>query len=382
LNTSLNSNAFKALSDVSGVILNNEIIKWKEDGGKVVGYFCSSFPEELLTAGGLLPFRMRATGSTGTELADAYFSSINCSFPRHCFNEALKGSYSFLDGLVVYNSCDSTRRIYDHWKDKLDTPFVQFLSMPRKAEQPQVDWCRDEFDNLKKSIEDHFKVAITDEKISDAVKVHNETRQLLRQLYEFKKQDNPKISGAETLAIVVAGTAMSKTKYNSLLKDLIKDIENAPANSNDGARIMVIGGELDNPGYLEIIENQGCQVVTDSLCFGTRNFWKDIDESESDPLYALAKYYIMDRPSCPRVYGLYEKRSAHVKEMIEEFNVEAVILEKLNFCDPWGFEQFTIKNTFDDWDIPLLMLDRDYTLSGTGQLKTRIQAFLESTGGK
>ncbi len=381
MDTDINSKAFQEFSRTANTIINPEIEKWKENGGQVMGYFCSSFPEELVTAAGLLPFRMRATGSTETDLADACFSSINCSFPRHCFNEALKGSYDFLDGLVVYNSCDSTRRIYDHWIDKLKTPYVQILSIPRKAEDPQVEWCRDEFHNLKKSLENHFKVNITDEKISDAVKLHNETRKLLKQLYQYKKPDNPKVTGAETLAIVVACTAMPKTVCNSLLKELINDLENVPDRGHAGARLMVIGGELDNPGYLEIIEAQGCQVVTDSLCFGTRTFWKTIDESESDPLYALAKYYVQERPSCPRVYGMYEQRSGHVKQMIEEFNVEAVILEKLNFCDPWGFEMFTIKNTFDDWGIPLLMLDRDYPLSGTGQLKTRIQAFLESMGG-
>jgi benzoyl-CoA reductase/2-hydroxyglutaryl-CoA dehydratase subunit BcrC/BadD/HgdB len=137
---------------------------------------------------------------------------------------------------------------------------------------------------------------------------------------------------------------------------------------------------LDNPAYIEVIEDQGGLVVTDSLCFGSRMLWKDVDEGADDPMTAIARFYVAERPSCPRLYGKYEERAAFVREMIRDFKVDGVILERLAFCDLWGFEQFTIKNDFQDWDIPLLMLDREYTLSGIGQLKTRVQAFLETIG--
>ncbi len=146
------------------------------------------------------------------------------------------------------------------------------------------------------------------------------------------------------------------------------------------ARLMVMGGELDDPGYVEVIEQQGGLVVTDSLCFGSRMFWKEVEEDADDPMTALARFYVAERPSCPRVFGEYEERAAFVREMIRDFRVDGVILERLAFCDLWGFEQFTIKNDFQDWGVPLMMLDREYTLSGVGQLTTRVQAFLETIG--
>ena len=95
---------------------------------------------------------------------------------------------------------------------------------------------------------------------------------------------------------------------------------------------------------------------------------------------AIARYYVAERPSCPRVFGMYEKRAEFIKKMIEDFHVDGVIFERLAFCDLWGIEQFTIKNEFENWNIPLMMLDREYLLSGVGQLRTRVQAFLETIG--
>ena len=98
--------AFQTFSEAAATLAGPALRRWKKRGGKVVGFFCTMVPEELFLAAGLLPFRMRATGSTGTELADAYFTRLNCSFPRNCFNLALEGEFDFLDGLVGINSCD------------------------------------------------------------------------------------------------------------------------------------------------------------------------------------------------------------------------------------------------------------------------------------
>jgi benzoyl-CoA reductase/2-hydroxyglutaryl-CoA dehydratase subunit BcrC/BadD/HgdB len=378
LATRIESKAFQQLSEAASTLANPSLEKWKQNGGRVLGYFCSSMSEEIMTAAGLLPFRMRATGSADTELSDAYFSSINCSFTRHCLNVALSGEFDFLDGLIVPNSCDNVRRIYDHWIRQMKTPFVRMISLPRKAGEAQVDWFREELTNLKAAMEEYFGVAITDARLADAIGLHNETRRLQRRLYDLRKSAAPPISGAEALAVTVAGTAMPKALYNKLLAELLDDLGACEGNGDYRARLMIMGGELDDPGYVRVIEDQGGLVVTDSLCFGSRMFWKEVEEETDDPITALARFYVAERPSCPRVFGEYEQRAAFVREMMRDFQVDGVILERLAFCDLWGFEQFTIKNDFQDWGIPLMMLDREYTLSGVGQLKTRVQAFLET----
>jgi benzoyl-CoA reductase/2-hydroxyglutaryl-CoA dehydratase subunit BcrC/BadD/HgdB len=131
---------------------------------------------------------------------------------------------------------------------------------------------------------------------------------------------------------------------------------------------------------MEVIEDLGGLVVTDSTCFGTRIMWEDIDEDENDPITALARYYVADRPSCPRMYGDQHIRAEFISEMIREFKVDGAIGEQLKFCDNWIVEHYMNELDFKDAGIPFLKLEREYIVSGIGQLRTRVQAFLEMIG--
>jgi benzoyl-CoA reductase/2-hydroxyglutaryl-CoA dehydratase subunit BcrC/BadD/HgdB len=382
LQTNVRSKALQALSEAAQTIVNPEVQKWKDQGGKILGYFCAAMPVEMITAAGFLPFRVRATGSTGTELSDAYFGNINCTFPRHAFNMALRGEYDFLDGVVIFNSCDHIRRLYDHWIRQMKTQFVKILSLPRKDEPAQVEWFRGELAILREHMQEHFRVEITDDKLREAIALHNTSRRRQRELYELRKTDRPPITGTEMLAVTVAGTAMPPSRYNHLLGELLKDVGKDSGHSGYRARLMIVGGELDNPEYIRVIEDQGGLVVTDALCFGSRMIWRDVDQSISDPLTALAQYYVADRPPCARMYTKYDQRVEYIKNMIRDFNVNGVIFVRLTFCELWGFEQYSLTNDFKQLNIPLLCMDREYTLSGVGQLRTRVQAFLETLGDK
>ena len=380
METKVKSKALQQFQEAAETLVNPELKKWMEQGGKVMGYFCSYGPEEIITAAGMVPFRARATGSTGTELADAYLASIICSFTRHCFNMGLRGDYDFIEGAVWINTCDHARRIYDNWKRKVDTPFVRIMSLPKKTTEVQVEWWREELAIFKEALEKHLGITITDDKLQEAIKLHNETRRLLRQLYELRKKDTPPITGAEALAVVVASTAMPRERFNEMLKELLEDLKEAEGIKDYRARLMIVGGILDDPGYIKVIEDLGGLVVTDMLCFGTRVFLNDVAEGDGDPLMALARWYIQDKPSCPRMFGDYPRRAGFVRDMIREFKVDGIIGERLLFCDLWTVEHYMLANEFKPEGTPYLSLDREYLLAGVGQLRTRVQAFLETIG--
>ncbi|MCJ7520679.1 MAG: 2-hydroxyacyl-CoA dehydratase family protein [Dehalococcoidia bacterium] len=380
METQIKSKVFAQFSEATETLLNPALQSWKEQGKKIVGYFCSTVPEELIAAAGLAPFRMRATGSTSTEESDAYYSSINCSFPRHCFNLALIGEFKFLDGIICVNSCDHVRRIYDNWKRFVPIDFIEIMSLPRKTGPDQVEWYRDEISMLKEKIEKQFGVEISNDTLWKTIKLHNETRRLQKQLYELRKQEKPPITGAETLAVMVASTAMPKEQYNEMLRELLDELSGTEGPGGYRARLMIVGGILDDPAYVKVIEDQGGLVVTDSNCFGTRNMWTEVDESLNDPCEALAKWYLVDRPSCPRMYGEHDNRARFVIDMCREFNCDGIVGERLMFCDSWLVEHYMLGQDLKAEGIPLLKLDREYLTSGIGQLRTRIQAFLETMG--
>ncbi len=270
------------------------------------------------------------------------------------------------------------RRIYDNWIRNLKTPFVQVMSLPRKVQEPQIDWYYDELNILRGQLAEHFGVEITDACLKDAIRLHNEIRALQKQLYELRKADKPPITGAETLAVMVAGTAMPRQEYKELLQELLDELVQSEGSGDYRARLMIVGGELDDPEYIDIIEEQGGLVVTDSTCFGSRLMWTPVNEDEEDPIRALARYYIADRPSCPRMYGDQPKRISFTREMIKEFKVDGVIGERLLFCDQWVVEHYMTTQDLKQDGTPFMALDREYILSGKGQLRTRIQAFLET----
>ena len=382
METRTNSKALETFEEAAETIVSPQLKKWMEQGGKVMGYFCCYAPEEIITAAGMVPFRVRATGSTSTELADAYLTNINCSFCRHAFNMGLQGKYDFLEAVVWLNNCDHIRRIYDNWRRKVTTSLPHMMSLPKLTTDKQVGWWREELVILKETLEKHLDITITDDRLREAIRTHNETRRLLRQLYDLRKKDNPPITGAETLSVVVASTAMPRMEFNKMLGDLLADLKGAEGIRDYRHRLMLVSSILDDPKYVKVVEDLGGLVVTDSMCFGSRMFWADVDEKAGDPLDALAKYYIQVKPACPRMFGGFPERSRFVMDMVKEFRVDGIIGLRMVFCDLWAGELFMQEKDWRKANVPLLHMDREYLMAGTiGQARTRVQAFMESIGG-
>jgi benzoyl-CoA reductase subunit C len=133
---------------------------------------------------------------------------------------------------------------------------------------------------------------------------------------------------------------------------------------------------MDDPEFLKNVEDLGAIIVSDALCFGTRNFWDLTDES-GDPFEAVVRRYYNHAP-CPRMAGQYKKRLAFVKEQVERANVDGAILEHIKFCDIHGTDNALLKNDLEKAGVPVIELERQYgPLADAGRIRTRVQAFLE-----
>ncbi len=374
------SPTFRDLARIAGTLRNPRVDSWKSGGGKVMGYYCSFIPEEIFVAAGLLPFRIRGTGSQGTELADQYYTQVSCTFPRHSFDQALRGEFDFLDGLVVGTSCDTIRHTFDNWKHAgLKTPFTYLLHRPHVTGELQVDYYRRQLEKLKSAVEEHFAARITDEKLWEAIELCDETRRLQQELYALRKVPNPAITGSETVAVMVAGASMPKTDDNAALRTLLAELGTAPGGGKAGAaRLMIAGCAHDDPSLCAIVEAEGGIVVTDFTCFGGKVMLESIGPRSGDPLLALARYGVLDRPFCPKIGGAHPMRKQAVLDMVRDFKVDGVIGQVLVSCDPWGGEMFLLKDELKEAGIPMLKFETDYLPSSVGQLTTRVQAFLET----
>lgn len=268
-------------------------------------------------------------------------------------------------------------RMFDAWRHAANPGFAEVLDLPFKNHPAAVEMYGAELEKLKRRLEEHFGVLITGEGLADAIQVYNRTRKLLRQLYALRKEAVPLISGAECLAVVTAGMVMRKDEYNTLLEGLLIELKERGKAHQGRARIMVSGSILINPAEIQVIENLGGLVVADDLCTGSRYFWDSVEPGGNpfDYLPKLAKRYLSALP-CARMFS-QERRYDYIAQVAKEYAVDGVIFSAMKYCDPWLYEYPRSAGNLEKLGLPHLRLEREYALTGQGQLQTRVGAFLE-----
>ncbi len=350
---------------------------WKSKDKPVIGWSCSYTPEEIIYAAGGLP--VMVYGDTeNTTLADTYLPTNTCSFVRGCLNTVLKGDYDYLDGFITAGSCDNRNKIFDMWKYYAEIPFLYFFNTPHTRYEEAQETFYEEILRLKASYENFLGKTISDDSLKKAIQDYNMNRVLLKRVYDLRKKGPPLISGVEALEIVLSSMLIPKMEHNKLLEQLLAKIPNRTDLPKDGVRLLISGSVMDTTALIRTVEEMGGRVVIDDLCIGSRYFW-DLVNTDDDPLRAIAQRYLNKVPSS-FVFG-NDKGFEHTIELAEQYDVEAVIIFVLKFCDPHMFDGPQLIEEFEALGFPALYLEWDHSLSGVAQLTTRIEAFLEMVRG-
>jgi benzoyl-CoA reductase subunit C len=361
----------------------------KKQGKKVIGYLCAFTPAEVITAAGFVPFRIKGDVNEPITKADTEMETIICPLVRSCFDMALKGNYEFLDGLVIPHACDSICRTYDIWRYTLHLPFSHFINMPHGTDDASLAFYREVLNTFRTSLGKFAGKEISDQALAEAIKLHNQNRAKVRELYELRQSSPPLISGEELTKVLIAAVSLPVEESIQMLGEVIAEVKGRGAPSTQKrARIMVIGAQVDDIAFIKLVEDSGAWVVADDLCPGAREFLSSVDVT-ADPLAGLAERYLR-KIKCGRTYremkGNYEEyledRFGHMGRMIDDFGVDGVVLYIYKYCDPYGFEVPQIKSYIEAKGTPVLYLEDEYSMSTIGRLRTRIQAFLELLGSK
>jgi len=354
-----------------------EIVACRDEGRKVFGWLCTYIPEEILHAAGILPVRITGySEETDLEDGNAYLYVNSCSFSRSCLQMGLRGEYDYLDGVVGGSTCDGARRLFDLWRTYVKTPFHHVLTVPRKYHERAHELYHREVLDLKRHLEESLGGEILDDRLRESVAVYNEARALLRRLYELRKLDAPPITGAETMEVLDASFRMSKELFVRYLRELLDELAASGRTYARGPRFMITGSVMANPQFVRSIEEQGGLVVADELCTSTR-YWSDpvvLSESET-PVQAICRRYLSNFP-CARMFPS-DERFARILGLAREFRVDGMISQIIRFCVPYAHDLPLLTERLREQGIPTLALDVEYGSSGSGQIHTRVQAFME-----
>ncbi len=349
---------------------------WKaRTGGKVMGYFCTYVPEEILYAADILPVRILGSHEPH-DVTEAHIFGMYCPFSRDCLAQGLKGRYDYLDGIMIAQSCLHIRQAYTSWTKHIPVDFEYYLPMPNNVQSPHATpYLTEEITQFRKALEKWIGRELTDENIQNGIDIMNENRALMHELYTYKKNDNPPVSGADTMEIAISQQMVDKREHTQALKELLAELSGGKSYSkNSGTRLMVLGSENDDIAFIKMVESVNGTVVADDHCIGTRYFWNNVKPNEN-LVESIATRYI-ERPACPSKDWIDRTRIPHILSMAKEFDVKGAIVIQQKFCDPHELDIPAITKALQANDIKTLFLEFDVTVP-IGQFKIRVEAFLE-----
>jgi len=368
---------------------DNELIeKRKAEGDICLGYTCFHIPEVLLNVDRCFSTRLRAPNTGSIDIATYYMSNYTCEFARALLERAIEGGYQFLDALIGVDACSMMNRSMEHFEilQVNDKPnfFVTHTDMPFKITDYTVEGYRRQMRvRVLDRLTEVFGVDTSDAAIRKAVEEHNEVCGIISEISEMRKKKNPVITGYEFHVLNLVTYVCPKSEILPYLRETLEELKSRKPDRKNPyrARVAIVGSEIDDPSLTKLIEGCGALVVSDRYCFGSTPGREVIElKDDEDALTQICRHY-MEVSECAR-YISDEKvlqRRETADRLAKEFGAEGIIYEQMKYCDYWGFERALVSHIMhDEYGWPVLSVDRLYNNGNSGQLRTRVQAFVES----
>jgi benzoyl-CoA reductase subunit C len=344
-----------------------------------IGVLCPYTAEELIDAAGFVPVRPTPP-DRNLHFADGYLPNTLCSWIRYVLDLVLGGDMADYRALIINHSCDASRRLRDIVKDRAPFP-IHFVDTPRKRDTLSVGYLHGQLLRMREFLQDLSGRPVTDDDLRDSIAVYRENRRLLGRLYESRAAG--KVSSPRDVArLFEINCSHPKRFMNSLLQRVIDGDDGGSDSSRYGRkRIFLSGNVYDVSPVLDIIEQAGGVVIGDDLCFMGRYFRvpapeEDAGPSPGDPLRELAETALHRLP-CGRMADSRERLDGIVDE-IRRNGARGVIYTSLKFCDNFVVDYPALRRRLEGMNVPSLLIEGEYHTMATGQIRTRVEAFLET----
>ena len=369
---------------------HNDLVRQAKDEGKLaLGYTCYFMPEVLLNLPGCFSVRLRAPRSASPDMATYYMSGRTCMYGRALMERALEGGFNFLDAQLATETCTVTCRFQEHMQmmpGLINNPnfFCEFTDVPFKKNDNSILHYKDQLQaHVLDVLHEKLGVDTSDEAIRKAIEEQNEINRVIREIGEFRKLDNPTITGFEFALCQLVAIACPHYLILPKLKETLEDLKTRKPDPKPGYRIKVVvaGSENDDPYFIQLIEECGARVVADRYCYGSIPGREESEIKEGETaLEAVARHYLQTS-MCTRFMEQHvmRQRKETLAGIVKEYKADGIIIEQMKFCEYWSYERMI--DTFvlrRDYGIPVCSIEKEYNNGATGQLRTRFQAFIES----
>ena len=350
--------------------------RWREAGGKVLGHFQVYFPEEIAHAAGLLPFKVRGAPLEPMQ-ADSHFGSYLCSILKTSLELALSNRVP-MEMFVTHPICDAARNLAAVWGRNFEYP-CQILYLPQNANSSfSATYLRNEYARLKGVMEEVAGQQVTDNDLRHSFTVFNRNRELLRELYEIKRETPWLVSGYESYLLMAVGGMVPREEHNEMLETALPMLRTRDAKKQDRIRVVFEGGFCEQPP-LDMLRmlSQSTYVVDDDLLIGLRWILEDIS-TKGDPLYNLAEAYLEKSSYSPVQHDLRKPKEKMLMKRIQEAHAEAAVITAAKMCEPGLEEQVAYTHTLDDHAIPYFVTEFEENMTSFDHLEIQLETFVES----
>ena len=315
-------------------------------------------------------------------------TSLLCEGCRAYLERALEGGYEFLDCILAPDACAQMNRCVENIeklqlcnKEKF---FVSYADVPMKADETALaHYVRQMRLRVLAPLSEVYGIDVSDGALRQAVENQNRINGLITEIGSFRKEENPPITGYEFAVLCLATYSCPHDLLIEKLEETLAEVQerNPDEKNNFRARVLLAGSELDSPELVKLAEEAGAYVAADRFCFGSFPERQPLLLTEDeDVLTQICRQYMM-RGQCPRYMNTekIEARKAYIDSLAKEYKADGIIYQYLKFCDYWGYEQAASTHIMrQEYGYSVLSIDHPYSVGSSGQIRTRIQAFVES----
>jgi len=375
------------ISEVHGLRVE-ELMREKQKGNKVIGTFCVYVPEELILAMGGTCVSLCAGADIGIAEAEKVLPRNTCALIKSFMGFKLAGLCPYIqasDLVVGETTCDGKKKAYEILNDYKETYVMEIPHM--KTERGRALW-RGEVLQFREKLEQITGRKLTMENLAKGMKIANGKRKVLQRFSKLRRSNPSPISGLDGLLVNQISFYDDPIRFTKNINALCDELEDRVKKgigvvSRGTPRIVIAGSPMVAPNWKipYVVETSGAMIVAEESCVGernTRDLVEETGEALDELIDAIVDRYMKIDCAC---FTPNKERVEHILDLAQNFQADGVIHYNIQFCTPYSMESHKVEKALEQRRIPFLKIETDYGTEDLGQLKTRIEAFLEMVRG-